>query len=418
MDKLDHELKNIAEKVEALPIEEIIGGEIELYGGGSERDALCPFHNDRHIGSFKVNINKNIWKCFSCGEGGPGGVTFYQKLHGLSYMEAVKEVGLKYHVITNTEAALFPKDASSTKVVTPMHFHPVMRQNPKLPAEILDKVYRAFISVCPQMTGTFKQKLMKERFLEEEDLIQFFKMPRYSACFMALFYRKLEENGLQRDVLKNTPGFYYDTRYNLFKFLDPGENALGIISYDADGKINGIQIRKDTDDKKKRYIWFSSGFADGSSRSPYCINGTTNSQVIDVLWGTKLGILACTEGKFKAIKLQRKLGYTTLNMHGVTSWPADKVIRFAKDHKFQTVLLCYDADIAQNDSVARAAVKFSKKLSLVGISVKYLTWKITDGKGIDDLINFNPTSYQEKISIRDGFDFNHSVLTPLIEAAG
>lgn len=414
MDKVNDE---IIKRVEMLPIEDVIGGEIELFGCGTERDAICPFHNDKHIGSFKVNTRKNIWKCFACNEGGSGGVTFYQKLHGLTYEEAAREVGLKFHVISNEEADMIVQGGSYNRVAAPIHhIRPAHQPNQKLEPELLDRIYRTFISVCPRMTDSFKQNLMENRFLDESDLSHFFRISLYSPCFMALLYCKMEQNGLSRELLKRTPGFYFDSKEKIFKFLNPGINALGIISHDEKGRINGIQIRRDTDDKKKRYIWFSSGFADGDQSSRY-VYGTTNSHVVDVLLGEKPGVLACTEGKFKAIKLQKKMGYTTLNMHGVTSWPVEEVIRFAKEHQIKTVYLCYDADISQNDSVAKAALKFSRKLSLAGFYVKYLTWDIADGKGIDDMINTNPTSYLEKIKVRDAFDFNHSVLEPLIKAA-
>lgn len=41
---------------------------VELHRAGSEYDGLCPFHNDRHLGSFKVSERKNIATCFSCGK--------------------------------------------------------------------------------------------------------------------------------------------------------------------------------------------------------------------------------------------------------------------------------------------------------------------------------------------------------------
>lgn len=409
---MDSELERIIEKVEALPIEEIIGREINLRGSGVERDAICPFHNDRKMGNFKVNTSKGIWRCFACGEGGKGGASFYEKYHGVSRLTAVAEVGLRHHAITQEEANLLLKKAPSEKAVRAVQVKRTLSKpvvNEKLKPDELDQVYRLFISCGPSMTESFRENLIRTRHLDDVDLKFFFAMPRYSAAFMAAFYQKLRENGIQKDVLNHTPGIYFDTENNLYRFVDPGSNALGIIANDEQGRINGIQIRRETEDKKKRYIWFSSGFADGGNEK--CTNGTINSGVIDVLPGSRDGVLACTEGKFKAIKLN-KMGLTVLNMHGVTTWPAERVMQYAKGHGISKILLCYDADVSENDAVAKAALKFSKKLIVGGIQVEYLVWDSSYGKGVDDMIN---NGYQEQLSTRKAFNFNHYVLEPLVE---
>ena len=74
---------------------------IECYGisqfsktaDGTRASCLCPFHDD-HNPSLKIDGNRGIFKCFSCGVGG-NALSFvreYAKLHGseLSFLEAVK----------------------------------------------------------------------------------------------------------------------------------------------------------------------------------------------------------------------------------------------------------------------------------------------------------------------------------------
>jgi hypothetical protein len=39
---------------------------VQLRRSGAEWEGLCPFHSDKHIGSFKVSERKNIATCFSC----------------------------------------------------------------------------------------------------------------------------------------------------------------------------------------------------------------------------------------------------------------------------------------------------------------------------------------------------------------
>lgn len=66
-------------------IVDVIGGYINL---NEKNKALCPFHND-HSPSFSVNGDKQIYKCFSCGESG-NVITFVQKYNNISFQEAIK----------------------------------------------------------------------------------------------------------------------------------------------------------------------------------------------------------------------------------------------------------------------------------------------------------------------------------------
>ena len=51
---------------------------------------LCPFHADRVAGSFYVNIDSGAYKCHACGAGGGDFISFLQKKHGYSFVEAIK----------------------------------------------------------------------------------------------------------------------------------------------------------------------------------------------------------------------------------------------------------------------------------------------------------------------------------------
>ena len=53
---------------------------------------LCPFHADKNP-SFKVDIQKQKFKCFGCGEGGDV-IDFIQKFHRLDFKGALAYLGL------------------------------------------------------------------------------------------------------------------------------------------------------------------------------------------------------------------------------------------------------------------------------------------------------------------------------------
>ncbi len=50
---------------------------------------LCPFHEDKKAGSFKVNLETGSFKCWSCGAKGGDIIAFLQKRDGLSFRGAL-----------------------------------------------------------------------------------------------------------------------------------------------------------------------------------------------------------------------------------------------------------------------------------------------------------------------------------------
>ena len=104
MPKID---KQIIDKIlETAKIEEVIQDCLGSYGSGNRAGlkktgvrykALCPFHDDRSLGSFIVYPKGNCYKCFSCGAKG-GVVEFLMEHEKLSYPDAIRWLGKKYHI--------------------------------------------------------------------------------------------------------------------------------------------------------------------------------------------------------------------------------------------------------------------------------------------------------------------------------
>ena len=71
-------------------ISDIIGHYIPVLKKGRNYVAKCPFHDD-HDPSLSISEDKQIYKCFVCGEGG-NVFTFVERYKQVSFIEAVKEV--------------------------------------------------------------------------------------------------------------------------------------------------------------------------------------------------------------------------------------------------------------------------------------------------------------------------------------
>ncbi len=69
-------------------IVELIGSYLELKKAGANYKAPCPFHQEKDP-SFMVNPNRQIFKCFGCGESGDV-YTFVEKMEGVDFPGALK----------------------------------------------------------------------------------------------------------------------------------------------------------------------------------------------------------------------------------------------------------------------------------------------------------------------------------------
>lgn len=93
--------KYIIERIlDTAKIEEVVGDFVTLKKKGVRYLGLCPFHEDRHLGSFVVYPRGNCFKCFKCDAKG-GVVDFLMKHERLSYPDAIRWLGKKYSIETD-----------------------------------------------------------------------------------------------------------------------------------------------------------------------------------------------------------------------------------------------------------------------------------------------------------------------------
>jgi len=91
---------------------------VELVKKGVNLLGLCPFHDDRHLGSFVVNERKNIYHCFSCGAHGDA-VKLLRELDGMSYPDALRHLAAMYGIYVDDAPAPKVKQYEPRKPLPP-----------------------------------------------------------------------------------------------------------------------------------------------------------------------------------------------------------------------------------------------------------------------------------------------------------
>lgn len=128
----------------------------DIRKAGADYECLCPFHNDRHLGSFKISPRRNTYRCFSCGKHG-GPVDFLMDYGNMTFQDAICYLGAKYGM---------PIEGSDTYHPLPAKPH---TPPPPLPMLVLPTEYvkiRQDISedtLCKWIRNLPWDKLQKER---------------------------------------------------------------------------------------------------------------------------------------------------------------------------------------------------------------------------------------------------------------
>lgn len=83
---------------DAASVVDVIGDFYQLKKKGVYYECLCPFHEDKHTGSFKISPKKNTYSCYSCGAHGDA-IQFLMSKQGLSYPDSLRWLAKKYSIV-------------------------------------------------------------------------------------------------------------------------------------------------------------------------------------------------------------------------------------------------------------------------------------------------------------------------------
>ena len=95
-------------------IVEVISEYVQLKKSGRNYMGLCPFHREK-TPSFCVSMDKQIYKCFGCSEGG-NVISFIMKLENLDFWDSVELLAQRAHIdLSRFEVRSFSNNTKSQK---------------------------------------------------------------------------------------------------------------------------------------------------------------------------------------------------------------------------------------------------------------------------------------------------------------
>lgn len=322
-------------------IVDVVSETVKLKRSGRNYSGLCPFHKEKSP-SFNVSSDKQIYKCFGCGEAG-NVITFVMKTKSLNFVEAVELLANRANIEFNITKG---KDQDKKEILY------------KLNVDAAKFYFRNLVN-NKNARDYFIKRGIKESTLKKFGLG--YSLDNWNSL---LFYLKkkgykeeqLLENGL---IIKSSKGNYYDRFRNRIIFP----------VFDYRGKVIGFGGRV-LDDSKPKYL--------NSPEGPIFTKGTQ-------LYGLNFAInnikdsrtLIIVEGYMDCIALYQN-GITNVVASlgtALTNSQAKLIKRFA-----DKVIISYDADLAGQMATLRGLEILRK----VGLEVRVLT--VPEGKDPDEFI--------------------------------
>ena len=340
--------EEILEKIkEANDIVDVISESVRLKKSGRSFSGLCPFHNEKSP-SFSVSQEKQIYKCFGCGESG-NVITFVMKNKHMPFIDAIKFLADRSNIVLQEEARV----------------NPTARKK-----ELLYKVNveagRFFYS------NLRANKIAKEYFLNRgirEETIKKFGLGYAKDSWNNLLFH-LRKLGYKDEILLEA-GLVL-TSEKTGNNYDRFRNRVMFPVFDYRGKVIGFGGRV-LDDSKPKYL---------NSPETLVFQKGTN------LYGLNFAIKSNMQERY-FIMVEGYMDLITLHQYGITNVVAslgtaltENQARLLKRYA-DKVIISYDADVAGQTATMRGL----EILKNAGFDVRVLS--IPQGKDPDEYVRSN-----------------------------
>lgn len=321
----------------------------------------CPICDDKK-GHLCLDRKKQVWRCNRCGEGG-GIIALVEKTYNVNHNRA-KEM---------LQRMDFPQSSNNIKIK-----HGFSQNKPIASIETRDHVYRKMLNLLPLSLEHLED--LEKRGLSKK-AIKALGLKSTPGKINYEIPSMLISTGYQ---LSGIPGFFkQDGKWAMFCYT-----SGYFVPFLQNGKIFGLQIRSDTNPKKK-YVWFSSTNLN---------NGTQmKGNVHEISFYPNMEKVCLTEGALKAdiaSYLYHKKTGRTMGFIAVPGVSNQKTLKNGlvklKEKGVKEIIEALDMDkcgnitVAQNKEVAIALQKTITTIEDCGLIYTPSTWPRM--KGIDDYL--------------------------------
>jgi len=326
-------------------IVDIVSEVVTLKKTGKNYLGRCPFHNEK-TPSFTVSSEKQIYKCFGCGEAG-NVISFVMKTRNMAFPEAVKLLGEKVGIVVDDADSPGKSSAANEKF--------------KRMYDINIQAARYFYTNLKRFKAPYEY--LKGRGITDETIKKFgigFSLDNWQGIRSYLKQRGFSEEEILELGLttKNEKGNIYDRFRNRIIFP----------VFNVSGRVIGFGGRV-LDDSKPKYL--------NSPETPIFHKGTN-------LYGLNLAIK--NNQARTVIMVEGYMDVISLSQQGVTNVVAtlgtaltEGQCKLLKRY-IDTVIVSFDSDVAGQNATIRGLEILQKS----GFDLKIL--QIPSGKDPDEFI--------------------------------
>ena len=361
-------------------IVDVIGHYIPLIKKGKSFTALCPFHDD-HDPSLSISEDKQIYKCFVCGNGG-NVFTFVQNYKKVSFPESVYEVSKIIGKPIEYEAA--PKKVSK--------FQPYY--------DVLNSMvaYTNYL-LSGSKIGEKAMAYLTNRGIDKKE-VEYFNIgynPENNAIYKYLKSQHYtDENMIKSGACRMLDNGMADVFYNriTFPIHDMYGNSIAFTARDFEGKSDSKYINSNENIiyTKGNNLYNYHRAKDSAKKSAYVIVCEGVMDVIAYFRADKYNVVAtlgtaCTSNQIELLK--------SLSKHVVLSYDGDKAGQAANmkigeillDNGFEVSVIDNDTGLDPDEIIQKYGKNALRDLEAKQIS--YIDYAIKYYKNHYNLDNYN-----------------------------
>ncbi|MPQ42229.1 DNA primase [Clostridium tarantellae] len=340
--------EDIIEKVkEQNDIVDVISEVVRLKRAGRNFSGLCPFHNEK-TPSFSVSQDKQIFKCFGCGEAG-NVISFVMKNKNKNFIEAVEELADRANISLYYNKKQLSANQRKKEIIYNINKQTARYFFANLHANYKAKEYFLRRGITESILKSFGLGYAKDGW---QNTINYLRSQGVNDNLIL-------EAGL---AIKNEKGKFYDRFRNrvIFPVFDYKGNVIGF-----GGRV--------LDDSKPKYLNSPETLVFQKGTNLYGLNFALKS-------GLKDRTIIIVEGYMDCISLHQYDIKNTVASLGTAL--TDNQARLLKRY-VDKVIISYDADIAGQNATMRGL----EILKNAGLEVNIL--KVPQGKDPDEFIRVN-----------------------------